>query len=613
MIKSRQLNRVLIVSALVLTLSGIAVAAASGGDPLKMVPADAMFCIRINNLNGALGQTDMFLTGLIPMGVSMPVKSMLAQILGGAEPVGVDMAGSFVVFGPLPDGNDVDISKVGILVPVSDYSKFATGNPNVKPANAQGISKITAQQEESTASVIQVGSYALASLDGSDQALLAMKKTMTAATTGFSAGLDAAELKRAQNMPVWACLNVPPVAKKYGPMLKSALEGFKAMADAMQGQGNKGGQAQLQMAMDMYSSMLDSAMNETRLVTLTLDPNAAAIRAAVAVTAVPNTQMAEQFKGATAKLDPKLFGYLRDGSAMNFAFSLDPAKWSKLNATYADMMVKFMGKSLSPENVAALKKMMTDSTEALSGTFAGSFSINAKNKPPFEMRYVAALKDQAKLSQVLDEATKMMGPGGALGDMYKDMGMKMTLDLKRKAASYKGVDIDSMTFSMAMTDANTPEAKAVAAMYGSGMTVQMATTNGFMTYALTSDPNAIRELIDQVKAGGPGKTAAEAQNAMQLIPGADKGNMFATVNVTRLLQMASAMSGGAMPAPQTPVASQGNIALVGNCGDGKMTIEVALPKTHVMEIMGVVMQMQMQQMQQKQQAQPQRSSGGSRL
>lgn len=79
-------------------------ATAASGDPMKMVPADSLFCVRINNLDGALSQVDMFLSGLIPFGVSMPVKAQLAQFLGNSQPQGVNTAGGFILFGPLPGG-----------------------------------------------------------------------------------------------------------------------------------------------------------------------------------------------------------------------------------------------------------------------------------------------------------------------------------------------------------------------------------------------------------------------------------------------------------------------------------------------------------------------------
>jgi hypothetical protein len=612
MIQSNKLNKAVIVSASILALSGIVLAAVgtappapAAEDPLKLIPADSMFCVRINDPNGLLGQTDLFLTGLSPMSISMLAKAQLGQLLGNPEPAGLNMSGSFALFGPLTDGNNVGIGGVALLIPVTDYSRFISGNPNVKPPNDQGISTIGAREEGATASVIQLDAYALAGVRVSDQALLAMKKTMTAAMTRLETNLDPAELKKAQTAPVWAYLNVPAVAKKYGPMLKSAMQGLKGATGAMQGPNvNAAGKAQAEMAVDMYASMLDSLMNETRFVSLSLEPSATALRAAVTVAALPETQMADMLKGAPSKLDAKMLNYFRDGAAMNFAFSLDPAKWSKLNALYVDMMLKFMGKSLSPESAEALKKMALDSTEAVGGTIVGSIAVDTENKPPFDIRYVAALKDQAKFNQVLDEVAKMMNPGGALADLYKEMGIRMTVDLKRKAADYKGVDIDSMRFSVAMTDANSPEKKAIAAMYGNGITVQMAATNGFLVYVMASDPNAaIREMINQVKAGGPAKMPSEAQNALQLIPGAEKGSLCVTLNVLRLMQMVAAMAPTPMPVPQAPAASPSDVALAGTCGDGKVSMEVAVPKQQVMEIMGAAMQMQQQKMQKQMQQQ----------
>jgi hypothetical protein len=183
----------------------------------------------------------------------------------------------------------------------------------------------------------------------------------------------------------------------------------------------------------------------------------------------------------------------------------------------------------------------------------------------------------------------------------------LTRALQRTAATYKGVSIDSMKMSIAMTDANSPADQAIASMYGGGLSIQFAATDGLLLYAV-GDPNtAIREMIDQIKAGGPTGLPGKTRAAIQLIPDADKASCFATFNMLRLMQMGTAMVPMPMPMPQTPMASQSNIALSGACGDGKATLEAAVPKQHVMEIMAIFMQIQQQQMQkQTPPAQPQR-------
>ncbi len=56
-----------------------------------------------------------------------------------------------------------------------------------------------------------------------------------------------------------------------------------------------------------------------------------------------------------------------------------------------------------------------------------------------------------------------------------------------------------------------------------------------------------------------------------------------------------------MPIPAPTAKSQSNIVLAGNAANGKLSIQIALPKQHLQELMGAFMQMQQQRMQQQQQ------------
>jgi len=66
-----------------------------------------------------------------------------------------------------------------------------------------------------------------------------------------------------------------------------------------------------------------------------------------------------------------------------------------------------------------------------------------------------------------------------------------------------------------------------------------------------------------------------------------------TFNALRMMGMAAAIA--PIPVPQSQMPSRSNMALAGTAGDGKLKIDLAVPKQHVQEIMGLVMQMQMQQ------------------
>ena len=64
----------------------------------------------------------------------MLVPMQLAKFLGGTEPKGINLSGSFAMFGPLPGGDKPDLKRIAVLVPVSDYKQFTEGNPNVTPS-----------------------------------------------------------------------------------------------------------------------------------------------------------------------------------------------------------------------------------------------------------------------------------------------------------------------------------------------------------------------------------------------------------------------------------------------------------------------------------------------
>jgi len=58
---------------------GVVGSAQAASDPMKMVPNSSLFCVRINSLDNALGQTDLFLAGVSPIGVSMLAKAQLVN------------------------------------------------------------------------------------------------------------------------------------------------------------------------------------------------------------------------------------------------------------------------------------------------------------------------------------------------------------------------------------------------------------------------------------------------------------------------------------------------------------------------------------------------------
>ena len=576
-------------------------------DPMTLIPADSLFCVRLNNLSGTMTKMDQFLTGMSPVGVSMLVPAQLAKLLGGTEPKGINMAGDFAVFGPLPGGETPNLSRIAILVPVSDYKQFLAGNPNVSPPDAEGISAIGSKEQPMFAAANMAG-YALVTSASSRQALIEMKKLIAGpGATPLAKRLRPEEWKRAQTSPVWGYANIQTLSKTFGPTIQAKLQEAKKSMEATRKQGQFAlGQAG--QVLDMYAGMLNTLMQETQSVNLTLDPTPAAIRVGFVAAAVPNTEMAKVLQGESPAPDRKFMQYMEDGAVMNFILSVDPATWNRISNLYINILARLAGKDPSGEDFSKLKKLVTDVVNSLSGILAGSFSTDVKAKPPFRLQYVAGMKDPQAFYRMLEGMPAML-ESGPIADIIKQMGLGLQFELKRKAEIYKDVAVDAVRVSIHPTDPNSQESKMLATVFGQGMEGRLAVVNNLLVYAIGTDPGTlVRKLIDQAKGDVTPPVASEVQAAMQQIPGAETAGFFVTYNYLRVLQMVAAI----MPVPilQTPVQSQSNIALAGKATGGSLNVEIALPKQHVMEMMTIFMQMQQQKMQEQQRQQPQEQPQG---
>jgi hypothetical protein len=578
-----------------------------------MVPAGGLFCVRVNNLNDTLGRVDQFLAGVAPMGLSMPVRSQFAQILGNPELPGVNMSGSFVVFGlaTAPQQSDstagtafMGFPFIGVLAPVTDYKKFVAENPNLSPPDADGISKNTNEKFRGML-MKQVGGYALVGSADSGNFNAIAKSISAGKTVPLTRVLDDDQIQQAMKQPVWAYANVQVISRVFGPMVSAQLQQAKQAMKTAEAQG-VGPMFDPSTMMDAYATIIDTLMKETRFLSLTLEPKPAACNLALMVAAVPGTEMADMFTAeASSSEKNELLGYLNEGAVMNAALNMDMVFIKKLYMKSIDLFAAMAGQDMPAEEMSKMKALVRDSVDALGGFMVFSLSPDVLNKPPLALRYVVQVEDPKKFNQVIKDAVDMMNEG-TIPDFYKNMGVQVGSTLKRSVASYKGVSIDSAAFTMKLTDANSPQAQMVSAMYGQGIDYRWGMVDGMWVCAVSSDPDvAIRKLIDEVKAAGPKAPPSEIQTAFSLIPGAATADLIGTYNFLRTFQMFGAMM--PIPMPEMAIPTKSNIALAADVGQGKMTAQIALPKEHLMEIMGVFQAMQQQKaMQQleKQKTQP---------
>ncbi len=577
---------------------------------LQMVPAESLFVVRVNNLDYTLNQTDQFLAGLspVPIGVAMLARMQFANVLGSPELNGVNMAGSFAVFAVTAPGESTETNPpsnmfIGGLVPVTDYKQFISGNPNCSQPDEKGVSKITGQTGPAML-ITQAGNFALVGSAENYDKLVAMAKSISdAKAAGLAGALDADETKLAISEPLWVYGNVQQASKVFGPIALGQIEQIKAKMAECEDPNVQGPMANPEAIMDMYAGLLETLMKETKAVTLTANPKPTALNLTVSVSAVPGTDMANMLVAEDeAPKENKLLGYLEDGAMMNFACQVNKTFWNQINDKGIDLMAEIAGESMTSEDTAKWKTLATDAISSMGGSMVCSFSVDAKNKPPFAFKYVMAVEDEKTFNRVIEEAAEMMNTSG-IADFYKKMGMEIGFTIKRDAGSYKGVSIDSAKFTMKSVDANSPQGQMINAMYGDGFDYRWAIIDGLCVYAVGGDvDSAIRELIDTVKAGGSKRMASEIKSALTLLPDAGKADFMVTYNLMRVFKMAMSMA--PVPMPQMDIPTKSNVVFAGKISNGKMAVQIALPKEHLTEIMTAFQMMMQQKMTQQMQEQP---------
>ena len=611
MFNSKRLRNATAVGLLVLFVlaTGLQAQSSAGDQLLKMIPAESLFCVRVNHFEYTLSQIDQFLAGVSPMpiGISILARMQFAKVLGSPQLNGVDMNGSFAVFGAIPPGEPTQtnpVSKVfiGGLVPVTDYKQFISGNPNCGQPDEKGVSKITSNGTPIML-VTQAGNYALISWANDYDKLVLMAKVISASeAAGLASTLDATEAKLAMTEPIWVYGNVQQASKTFGTVVSGKIEEFQTKMKSIKAQDpNTPPMMNIDNIVNMYAGILETLMKETQYLSIAINPKPNVLNITKTISAVPGTDMANMFAADTsANQENKLLGYLEDGAMMNFSFKINSSFWKQFYIKSIDLLAVMAGESMTVEDITRMKALAADATDCVGGPIACSASIDIKTKPPFVAKYVIAVKDKEKFNRLIEEAMQMFNTSGIM-DFYKDMGIETSLTIQRGVDLYKDISIDSAKFTMKSTDANSPQGQMINAMYGGGFDYRWGMVDGLWVCTIGGNADlAIHELIDQVKAGGPKQIGNEMKAALALLPEADKADFVVTYNILRWFKIIGAIMPMPMPIPipQMDIPTKSNIVFAGKAGNGKMVVDIALPKKHLTEIVASVFQMMMQQQKQ---------------
>ncbi len=563
---------------------------------LELTPEDALFCIRINDLDATLRAVDDYAEGLSKgqMKVEQLVTSQLGAMIGDPNLVSIDVSGDFAVFGlPLHEN---PIPALVVVLPVKDYAALIGSSPVFGEPDEEGISKITSKALGLSGLVSMPApgnKFAMITTAKQSDALLFIKNDLSGKTLART--LDDDECKKAAGSPIWAWANMPAVSRQYGTMAQDGLESVKKTLQAMPQKQP----VNPETFIDMYLDMLEALLTETRYLSLSMTPTAEVCRFDVTYAALADTEMGKMLVKTRYLRRNRLMGYLQNGAAMNFA--------GKINKRFLQGYYNMAIDLLIPDDPAVAadkekgKTLTAKMVETYGQNMVGSMTIDADDTPPFAYTYIVELKDPKGFNRIFDEYVLFWNR--TMDGFFEKMGMKMAFSINRNMESYKGVDIDSAFLSMKFTDPNIPAeaTEMIDKMYGDGFTYKFATIDKLFLCAVGSGAEAkIRSLIDQAKTGGPTGMQSEAAAAMKYFDDADSAEMFGTYNYIRLFKMMGPYmptadpNGAEMPSWEFDVPTSSNLAFAGNIEDAKATFSIALPKKHLMELQAAFEQFQKQ-------------------
>lgn len=558
---------------------------------LRIVPAKSLFCVRINNLDSTLAAANEFLKDIAPepFDAKAMVRSVLAELLGDKALKGVNTRGKFAIFGVnVPSesagGGPMGNLFIGALIPVRNYDKFISQNPDCSEPDDQGISTITVDDRD-RALVTKFRRFALLCPPEARDKLVRVKKLTGARKRGLVNALDENERELAATSPVWLYVNVQEGSKLIGPMLFAQLEQMKAALESVKesGQGAIGDPAAI---VSFYAGLFKMLIDGTGHVTVGLSPTSDVCLVTVGMKAVPETEMAEILTAPAGGDLRNLLGYLDDGAMMNLGCKVNRESGKMLYMKLIELLPLMTTDDIPEADLKKLKKLTAKTFDAIGDSLAFSFATGDKDSAPFSIKYVIKVRDKKAFEQVIEEELEMMREG-ALDRLYKGLGIEMDVKVERDAGTYKGVRIDAAKVAFKMGDEDSPQSQMLKKMWGDALDYRWALLDGYCVYSIGGDTNkTIRELIDQVKASGPKEIGSEMKAALDAIPNSKQADCVGTLNYIRMLNMASAFMvvPGGVKFPQLDVPTKSNIAFAGRTADGRMTLQIALPKKHLLEI-----------------------------
>ncbi len=591
-------RRMLIITCLMAVFAAGPVQAADDA-LLGMLPEDALFCVRINDLNATLGKMDAYLTGAspVPVSLAMLANMQLAGVVGDPMMTGIDMSGTFTVVG-LPD------MTVGLLAPITDFPEFVKNNPNCNEGT-DGIAVLSAQGAMMSFAMVNAGQGYAIVVPESEKAKLAALKAALSADSSLTKRISAAQAKEAVTAPAWAYINTAALYQQFSPMVLSQMD--MAQQNMPTNELGKMGDF-VKMYFKMYAETFKTFAGDADSVTIAITPDAANLALDVSLKAKDGSETAQMLvSNPKAEDDYTFTGYLNSDLAINGLVKMNQPSLQRMYDKFFDILDAIDDEKTQSETLEKMKEITEKSLAAMGSEAAFSFSYSG-NQPPFTLTEVVAVKDMATIKELMNDSWSMAG------DFYAEMGLPLTFDYQAATSTYKGATIDTISIDMTAMiksdDPNNPMTKAIEQIYGDSLTYIFAHDKNKYYVTMGGDAEAVvKKLIDQ-EASAP--ATGEVKAAIDLLQKGGYNDFACSINIIKLLSglgdMMKNMEGlqsSDCPQPMPTelfsglgsIPTQSSLAMGGQISDGQISLRTVLPKQHLMEVMAAVMQIQQKAMQ----------------
>ena len=556
----------------------------------ELVPADSLFCVRVNNLDAGVRQLEAFLSGLVPEG-ELPLgvaRIQLGSLVGDPELKHVRTDGSIGVFGMASEDGQM---LVGLLVPVRSFDQLVKDNAALGQPDAGGVYKLRGGPDGGMvmSTVVRADDgYALATHGDRGDLPSKVAGQMRSGQGRLAGYLDATVAAQAAKAPLWVYGNVQRAAGFVRPFVEMAFAGIEAELQKANEQQQGPGFAPAKI-IGMYRQIINAMLSQVEYVTVGIEPSAEAMRFSPTLVAVPGTDLAVMMTASRPGRSIGLLDYLPNGAAINFACRIDSKEgWKKNYDAMLDLFGEMMGETMSEADWAKVRDLTNESIDAMGDNVAFSMSAR-RGTPPFAITEVIDLADAKAYQRVLDKSIELMKQG-VYDDLYGWMGLDTNFEYTPGVAEFRGVRIDAMKISFDTSQKDDPASQAIRAMYGDGLEGYGAIVGDKYVMAMGGrGQRGLERLIGRVQGGRSRGMGSEMEQALALVGGPEKNEFVMTLNIVRLMQMGMAFAQRVAPEdaeiPRIDAESRSNVVVAGRSSKaGRVELDIIVPKAHVMEV-----------------------------